>query len=343
MKNKLNMKKVLILTKKDFAGSGYMFAKAINTYSKKYSAVQVSTQEPNFGVQKGFVTNKMQPFINDADIIHLKGDDPITTFRADFNKKKIVQTVGGSRFRSPMENVPKEAALHTYKIDSYKKVPLYGITPELISFEKWIPHAYEVTEKNNYTPPKKGEKIIITHAPTSREKKGTEIIIEACKNIENIELVIIENKSHKECLEFKAKSHLFIDQIFIPAYGMNAVESMSLGLPTISSCLDIPNCPIYRVEKPTVEEVEKAIKKAIKSLTKATSNKFYNYAISQHSLKSVCEKLEKMYDENDFVYSQNRTIVQFTYNGKDNIHGTFNVAIHNAEKLKKAGYGNFEY
>ena len=337
------MKKVLILSNKDFAGSGYMFEKAINTHSKKYSAIQVSLKEPNFAAEKGVVTNKIQSFVDEADIINLKGDDPVTEFKANFNNKKIIQIVGGSRFRKPMKNVPKSATINKFKTEDYKKIPLYGITPELIGIDKWIPHAYEVPQKNNYKTPKKGEKIIITHAPSSREKKGTEIIIEACKNIENIELVIIENKRHKECIEIKSKSHLFIDQIFIPAYGMNAVESMSLGLPTISSCLDIPNCPIYRVEKPTVECVEEAIKKAIKSLTKATSNKFYNYAKNQHSLKSVCEKLEKMYDENDFVFTEIKSLVKFTYNGKDGIKGSYIMKLSNAKHLKKVGYGDFEY
>jgi hypothetical protein len=71
------------------------------------------------------------------------------------------------------------------------------------------------------------------------------------------------------------------------------------------------------------------------------TKELFDFLTAKFPEQSKFEKTD--FDFNKVAISKKQTVVQFTYNGKDNIHGTFNVAIHNAEKLKKAGYGNFEY
>ena len=92
----------------------------------------------------------------------------------------------------------------------------------------------EKYEKGN---PPKSEKIIITHAPTNRAAKGSDIIIPIVKQLEReypIKLVLIENMPYKEAIRRKAESHIFIDQIGDLGYGISGLEALSMGIVTCS-------------------------------------------------------------------------------------------------------------
>jgi len=98
-----------------------------------------------------------------------------------------------------------------------------------------FPFDFTLIHKNNYVgnPP-----VRIGHAPSVRKQKGTEFILETLKELQdahNIEIVLIENKPYEEALKLKRTCSLFIDQISSIGYGVNAVESMAMGIPTFSS------------------------------------------------------------------------------------------------------------
>jgi hypothetical protein len=301
--------KVLFLTKKDNAGSGLHLVNAINECSEKYQARLVSLSIANFGAKNDIICKsrkELQNMINSCDIVHLKGDDPIDTYgNLKFNKKPIFQTVGGSNFRQLNDKYISEVSTGKYALNRFRSVNLSGITPELTNL--WIPHAFNPIE-NIWKKPNAKEKIRIGHSPSDRVKKGTEIIIEAVKSFDNVELVLMENMTNSEVIEAKKNIHIFIDQIMIDAYGMSAVECLSMGIPVISNCLELENCPIYRVTECNFESVKNAIEKAIKQLTKATSDKFFKYAIDTHSYKSVCEKLESFYSLKYKYYNESRLV-----------------------------------
>lgn len=81
------------------------------------------------------------------------------------------------------------------------------------------------------------DQIIVMHAPTSRDNKGTSYIIKGLEKLVeegyNIKLNLVENLSHEELKEQYINCDIFVDQILAGWYGTAAIEAMSLGRPTI--------------------------------------------------------------------------------------------------------------
>jgi glycosyltransferase involved in cell wall biosynthesis len=105
----------------------------------------------------------------------------------------------------------------------------------------------------------------IGHAPTSRYFKGSDQIIEICRELERehgVELVLIEGKPHQEALKLKASCDIFIDQIANLGgwgYGMNSLESLSMGIPTCTNMVPqyekfLPDHPFINVNAQDLKE-----------------------------------------------------------------------------------------
>jgi hypothetical protein len=81
----------------------------------------------------------------------------------------------------------------------------------------------------------------ICHAPRNRSLKGTARIIEAVRQMERkhgVELVLIEGRPHAEAIRIKETCDIAIDQITDlggTGYGVNSLETLSMGIPTLTS------------------------------------------------------------------------------------------------------------
>lgn len=103
--------------------------------------------------------------------------------------------------------------------------------------------------------------IKIGHAPTNREAKGSDVIISAIESLQAehpVELVLIENLSHKESLRLKSECHIFFDQIGDLGYGLNSLESLAMGIATCSSLpagfeKKYPEHPFVAVDKSNIK------------------------------------------------------------------------------------------
>ena len=104
----------------------------------------------------------------------------------------------------------------------------------------------------------------ISHAPTNRFYKGSDQIIKVCEKLENqgkIKFDLIENLPHSHAMERKSKSDIFIDQLGNKGgwgYGMNSVESLSMGICTLTEMNDaydsfIPDHPFVSIKEQTLE------------------------------------------------------------------------------------------
>ena len=84
---------------------------------------------------------------------------------------------------------------------------------------------------------KKSNKLRIGHAPTNRDVKGTEAIINALEMLRiegyEFEFILIENLSNLKAKEIYNTLDIFIDQIYAGWYGAVAVELMALGKPVM--------------------------------------------------------------------------------------------------------------
>jgi hypothetical protein len=93
---------------------------------------------------------------------------------------------------------------------------------------------YEVRQQEN-------GRLRICHAPRNRLLKGSARIIEVCRQMEqkhDVELVLIEGRPHREAVAIKQTCDIAIDQIGDKGgtgYGVNSLETLSMGIPTLTS------------------------------------------------------------------------------------------------------------
>jgi glycosyltransferase involved in cell wall biosynthesis len=145
-----------------------------------------------------------------------------------------------------LELYGKKAVFHYLGSDIRGKTPLelaYGkrANAEIVgSYDaiRWVPEAHVVPnglDLTKYQPvePPANEPIRVVHAPTSRQKKGTEWIVEACKGLP-VELDIVENTRHDQAIERYKRADIVVDQLNAGWYGVFALECMALGKPVLT-------------------------------------------------------------------------------------------------------------
>ena len=113
-----------------------------------------------------------------------------------------------------------------------------------------------------------------------------------------VEFDLIENVSHADALERKAKSDIFIDQIGDKGgwgYGMNSVESLSMGICTLTQINETYNTfisdhPFTHVTKNTLDsELRKLINNREKISTRGQNGR--KWVEINHDIKNVSDKL----------------------------------------------------
>ena len=146
---------------------------------------------------------------------------------------------------------------------------------------------------------------MVSHAPTNRFYKGSDYIIKVCKQLERenkISFDLIENVSHSEALDRKSKSDIFIDQIGDRGgwgYGMNSVESLAMGICTLTQLNSryqefIPDYPFININKITLKEIlEDLIKDKKKIYKKGQEAK--KWVEKKHNIKKVADELYRYY------------------------------------------------
>jgi glycosyltransferase involved in cell wall biosynthesis len=103
---------------------------------------------------------------------------------------------------------------------------------------RWVPEAHVIPpglDLREFTPvpPSDSARPLVVHAPSSREKKGTAEVIEACAQLD-VELDIVEGVPHEVARERYARADIVIDQLRAGWHGVFALESMALGKPVVS-------------------------------------------------------------------------------------------------------------
>src|SRR6187551_5828 len=103
---------------------------------------------------------------------------------------------------------------------------------------RWVPEAHVVPnglDLSKYEPgkPLRHNTVRVVHAPTSRQKKGTEWIVDACARLP-VELDVVENTRHDEAVERYKQADIVVDQLNAGWYGVFALECMALGKPVLT-------------------------------------------------------------------------------------------------------------
>jgi glycosyltransferase involved in cell wall biosynthesis len=103
---------------------------------------------------------------------------------------------------------------------------------------RWVPEAHVIPpglDLRDYEPrpPSDNPRPLVVHAPSSRAKKGTAHVIEACAQLP-VELDIVEGVPHDEARERYARADIVVDQLNAGWHGGFALEAMALGKPVVS-------------------------------------------------------------------------------------------------------------
>lgn len=100
---------------------------------------------------------------------------------------------------------------------------------------QWCPQMDDLDRIAKYRQQNHGT-LRIGHAPTNRDLKSTEKLIEACQHLP-VELVLIENQPWETCLRIKGTIDVLFDQTAY-GYGGNAIEAWAMGIPVVCGAPD---------------------------------------------------------------------------------------------------------
>jgi glycosyltransferase involved in cell wall biosynthesis len=103
---------------------------------------------------------------------------------------------------------------------------------------RWVPDAHVVPpglDLRDYTVAASEDRPrpVVLHAPSSRRRKGSEHVVEACEGLD-VELDIVEGLRHDKARRRYERADIVVDQLNAGWYGIFAVEAMALGKPVLS-------------------------------------------------------------------------------------------------------------
>jgi glycosyltransferase involved in cell wall biosynthesis len=103
---------------------------------------------------------------------------------------------------------------------------------------RWVPDASVIPpgiDLSSITPttPSSRRRPVVVHAPSSRRRKGTDHVIEACAGLD-VDLRIVEGLRHDEALARYRDADIVVDQLNAGWYGLFAIECMALGKPVVT-------------------------------------------------------------------------------------------------------------
>lgn len=151
----------------------------------------------------------------------------------------------------------------------------------------------------------------ILHMTMNRYFKGTDHIVEVCRQLEkdfNVEFVLLERVPHAKAMAVKAGCDINIDQISNTGgwgYGMNSVESLSMGICTCTNLIPeyenfIPDHPFVNIDHENLyDQLASLIRNPEIILNKGAEGK--DWVRKTHGVNSVRDQLYSYYRESGFI------------------------------------------
>jgi glycosyltransferase involved in cell wall biosynthesis len=201
---------------------------------------------------------------------------------------------------------------HGSKLRDYKRT--FGskyADAEIVSTPDLLKNAPEATWIPNCIPwhgldkiDRDDEKIVIGHAPTDRELKGTKYFIQAMNQLKkenlNVECLLIENKSHMEALRLLQTCDVVVDSVGLGWYGVLTNEVQQMGIPccvTIKPELEqLINGPSGIVNV-SPENLHQELRELVldQSLRIKLGKEGKNYVNLVHNTEKIVEKIQVIY------------------------------------------------
>jgi glycosyltransferase involved in cell wall biosynthesis len=168
-------------------------------------------------------------------------------------KKSVYHFVGSDiRGKTPAELAYAQAA-DVRIVGSYDAV-------------RWVPDAEVVPpgiDLSRISPsrPRSEAPLRVAHAALSRRRKGTDVVVAACRQL-GVELDVIENVRHDEVGPRIAGADVVVDQLNSGWYGLFAIEAMAHGKPVVGYIHDEAarrTAEAFGVEPPIVRTTKETL------------------------------------------------------------------------------------
>lgn len=147
--------------------------------------------------------------------------------------------------------------------------------------------------KYKYIKKTNNKKLLIVHAPTAPEIKGTRYILEAIEDLKDkyeFDFKLVQGLKHEEAIKVYEKADIIIDQVLIGSHGVFAVEAMAMGKAVICWISDFMK-ERYPKELPIISANPDTLKEKLEDIIK---NKDILMTIGENARKYV----EKYHDKN---------------------------------------------
>lgn len=262
--------------------------------------------------------------ISENDVFHFHFGTSLTLDHSDLPLlkelgKKVVMQYWGSDVRM----YSKAVKLNPYV--NVKDMNEDGIKRKLELISKFIPDCivdYEVAEyvkdyhsnihytrvaidlnKYKFIKETYNKKLLIVHAPTSPEFKGSNYILKAINELKNkydFDFKLVQGMSHEDATKIYEQADLIIDQVLAGAYGVFAVETMAMGKPVISWISNFmkekypKDLPIISANPDTIKEkIEYVIKN--KDMLKEIGISGRKYVEKYHDMNKISTNMLEIY------------------------------------------------
>jgi glycosyltransferase involved in cell wall biosynthesis len=212
-----------------------------------------------------------------------------------FGKKSVMHYLGSDiRGKSPTELAfGKNAGAEVVgSFDAIRWVPEAEVIPPGIDVQAIEP-----------SPPSERDRPVIVHAPSSRRRKGTEHVLEACEGLD-AELVLVEGLHHAEAFERYRDADIVVDQLNSGWYGLLAIECMALGKPVVGHLHEEAVARTEAelgVQVPVVRATKDDLRSRLEPLVKSAAGRrrvgeaSRAYAERVHDIERVTDRLLALY------------------------------------------------
>jgi glycosyltransferase involved in cell wall biosynthesis len=212
-----------------------------------------------------------------------------------FRKKSVIHYLGSDiRGKSTAELAfgKKAGAEVVGSYDSIRWVPEAEVIPPGIDV-----NAIEPTWPTDRARP------VILHAPSSRQRKGTEHVLAACEGLD-ADLVLVEGLHHAEAFERYQEADLVVDQLNAGWYGLFAIECMALGKPVVTFLHDEAvrrTEEAFGVSVPIVRATKDDLRARLEPLVASSAERrrigeaSRAYVERVHDLEAVADRLLDLY------------------------------------------------
>jgi O-antigen/teichoic acid export membrane protein len=214
-----------------------------------------------------------------------------------FGKRSVMHYLGSDiRGKTPEELAygKKAGAEIVGSYDAIRWVPEAAMIPPGVDLAAITPGA-----------PSGRRRPVVVHAPSSRRRKGTDHVLDACEGLD-VELRIVEGLRHDEALARYRDADIVVDQLNAGWYGLFAIECMALGKPVVTYLHDEAIArteEAYGIEVPIVNASAETLRVRLEELVEhgpagraAIGEASRAYVERVHDLERVTDRLLELYE-----------------------------------------------